>query len=159
MEYGDTFTYEPAFPMQDKWRSPDHREVTAADLLLRPGAKLIVRHGEHDSDALLAVLQEVVGGLLEITHSSYQGPAFVEASAAGVTKATALARLCASHGIGAEDVVAFGDMRNDLPMLGWAGRPYAMANAHRDVLAAVEARAPSNEEDGVAVVLEELLGL
>ena len=158
MEYGDHFAYEEAFPMQDKWHSPDHRVVAAADLVLRPGAKLIVRHAEQDSDALAGVLDEVVGGLLEITHSSYQGPAFVEASAAGVTKATALARLCESHGIGPEDVVAFGDMRNDLPMLGWAGRPYAMANAHPEVLAAVERRAPSNEEDGVAVVIEELLG-
>lgn len=159
MEYGDTFSYESAFPMQDRWRSPDHREVPVEELLAQPGAKLIMRHAEHDSDALAAVLEEVVGGLLEITHSSYQGPAFVEASAAGVTKATALARLCEAHGIGPEDVVAFGDMRNDLPMLGWAGRPYAMANAHPDVLAAVEARAPSNEEDGVAVILEQLLGL
>ena len=157
LEYGDCFAYESAFPMQDKWHSPDHREVPAADLLRRPGAKLLIRHSELDSDALASVLQEVVGGLLEITHSSYQGPAFVEASAAGVTKATALARLCKSHGIGAEDVVAFGDMRNDLPMLGWAGRPYAMANAHPVVLAAVERRAPSNEEDGVAVVLEQIL--
>jgi len=102
-------------------------------------------------------IEEVVGGLVEVTHSSYAGPAFIEASAGGVTKATALARLCESHGIGPEDVVAFGDQRNDLPMLGWAGRPYAMANAHPDVLAAVPNHAPSNEEDGVAVVLEELL--
>lgn len=159
MEYGDLFAYESSFPMEDKWSSPAHRMVPAQDLLLRPGAKLIMRHGERTSDELADTIQEVVGGLIEITHSSYQGPAFIEASAGGVTKATALARLCESHGIGARDVVAFGDQRNDLPMLGWAGRPYAMANAHPDVLAAVEHRAPSNEEDGVAAVLEELLAL
>jgi Cof subfamily protein (haloacid dehalogenase superfamily) len=157
MEYGDQFAYETAFPMEDKWHSADHRKVPASELLLRPGAKLIMRHSVQTSDELVGAIQDVVGGLLEITHSSYQGPAFIEASAAGVTKATALARLCASHGIGAEDVVAFGDMRNDLPMLGWAGRPYAMANAHAEVLAAVPGRAPSNEEDGVAVILEQLL--
>ncbi|MBA3744278.1 MAG: HAD family hydrolase [Sporichthya sp.] len=157
MEYGDLFAYESAFPMEDKWSSPDHRKVPASELLGRPGAKLIMRHEVQSSDELAGVIQDVVGGLLEITHSSYRGPAFIEASAAGVTKATALARLCASKGIGPEDVVAFGDMRNDLPMLGWAGRPYAMANAHPEVLAAVGNHAPSNEDDGVAVVLEELL--
>jgi Cof subfamily protein (haloacid dehalogenase superfamily) len=157
MEYGDYFAYESAFPMLDKWKSPDHRVVQAAELLARPGAKLIMRHAERTSDDLAATVAEIVGELLEVTHSSYAGPAFVEASAAGVTKATALARLCASQGIGPEDVVAFGDQRNDLPMLAWAGRPYAMANAHPDVLAAVENHAPSNSEDGVAVVLEELL--
>lgn len=157
MEYGDYFAYESAFPMLDKWKSPDHRMVQAAELLSRPGAKLIMRHADRTSDDLAATVAEIVGELLEVTHSSYAGPAFVEASAAGVTKATALARLCASHNIGPEDVVAFGDQRNDLPMLAWARRPYAMANAHPDVLAAVENHAPSNSEDGVAVVLEELL--
>ena len=158
MEYGDLFAYEAAFPMEDKWSSPDHRMVPAQDLVLRPGAKLIMRHAEQTSDDLADTIQEVVGGLIEITHSSYQGPAFIEASAGGVTKATALARLCEKHGIGPEDVVAFGDQRNDLPMLGWAGRPYAMANAHPEVLALVENHAPSNDDDGVAVVLENLLG-
>ncbi len=158
MEYGDYFAYESAFPMLDKWRSPDHRVVPPAELWARPGAKLIIRHDDHTSDDLAGTVQEIVGGLLEITHSSYAGPAFIEASAAGVTKATALARLCEAHGIGAAEVVAFGDQRNDLPMLAWAGRPYAMANAHPDVLAAVEHRAPSNEEDGVAVRIEEMLG-
>jgi hydroxymethylpyrimidine pyrophosphatase-like HAD family hydrolase len=56
-------------------------------------------------------------------------------------------------------VLAFGDMPNDLPMLAWAGTPYAMANAHTSVLAAVERRAPSNDEDGVAVVLSGIFEL
>ena len=59
-------------------------------------------------------------------------------SAPGVSKASALAELCDEHGIGAADVVAFGDMPNDLPMLTWAGRSYAVANAHPEVLAAVD---------------------
>jgi hypothetical protein len=48
-------------------------------------------------------------------------------------------------------------MPNDLPMLAWAGRGYAMANAHPDVLAAAEHMAPSNDDDGVAQVVEKLL--
>ena len=46
---------------------------------------------------------------------------------------------------------------NDLPMLQWAGRAVAMANAHPTVLAAIAEVTESNEDDGVAVVLESLL--
>jgi hydroxymethylpyrimidine pyrophosphatase-like HAD family hydrolase len=53
-------------------------------------------------------------------------------------------------------VVAFGDMPNDLPMLAWAGWAVAVANAHPSVLAAVDEIAPTNDEDGVATVLEHL---
>jgi hydroxymethylpyrimidine pyrophosphatase-like HAD family hydrolase len=74
-----------------------------------------------------------------------------------VTKAASLARIADQQGIRAEDAVAFGDMPNDLPMLAWAGRGYAMANAHPDVLDAAEHLAPSNDDDGVAQIVEKLL--
>jgi hydroxymethylpyrimidine pyrophosphatase-like HAD family hydrolase len=50
-------------------------------------------------------------------------------------------------------------MPNDLPLLGWAGASYAMANAHPSVLELAEHVAPANDEDGVARVLEELFDL
>ncbi|MFC5835209.1 HAD family hydrolase [Nonomuraea insulae] len=82
----------------------------------------------------------------------------LEISAPGVTKAVTLDRLCRERGIGAAEVVAFGDMPNDLAVLLYAGAGYAMANAHQRVLSAAEHRTLSNDEDGVAVVLENLLG-
>ena len=85
---------------------------------------------------LLAAAREVVGDLAEVTHSSTD--ALLEISAAGVSKATALARFAAERGVDAADVVAFGDMPNDLAMLAWAGRPYAVEGGHPEVLAAVE---------------------
>lgn len=117
--------------------------------------KLLVRHGTLDPDGLLEAAREVAGELAELTHSSRTG--LLEISATGVTKAATLARLAERRGIPAEDVVAFGDMPNDLPMLAWAGRGYAMANAHPDVLAAAAHTAPSNDDDGVAQVVEKLL--
>ena len=57
------------------------------------------------------------------------------------------------------EVLAFGDMPNDLTMLEWAGTSYAMANGHPSVLELAGRTAPSNQEDGVAAVLEELFGL
>ena len=70
-----------------------------------------------------------------------------------MTKASTLALLCADLGVDAADVIAFGDMPNDLPMLAWAGTSYAMANAHPTVRAAADHVAPGHDEDGVAQVL------
>jgi hydroxymethylpyrimidine pyrophosphatase-like HAD family hydrolase len=73
-----------------------------------------------------------------------------------VSKATALARLCEQRNIDSRDVIAFGDMPNDLPMLSWAGHGVAVANAHPDVRAAADEVTASNDESGVALVLERL---
>ena len=68
-----------------------------------------------------------------------------------------LLALAAEMGVRAEDVVAFGDMPNDLAMLEWAGTSYAMANAHPAALEAADRVALSNDDDGVAAVIEQLL--
>jgi hypothetical protein len=62
-----------------------------------------------------------------------------------------------SHGIDRDEVVAIGDMPNDIAMLHWAGTSYAVANAHPDAQAAAGSIVGSNEDDAVAIVLEELL--
>ena len=62
-----------------------------------------------------------------------------------MTKATGLAEVAADLGVDAADVVAFGDMPNDLEMLRWAGHGVAMGNAHPallDVADEVTARTP-----------------
>ena len=46
-------------------------------------------------------------------------------------------------------------MPNDIPMLEWAGHGVAVANAHPDVLAVSHEVTASNDDDGVALVLEE----
>ena len=119
-------------------------------------AKLLASHPEMPADELLVIARGLVGDLVEPTHSNGRG--LVEMGPLGVTKGTALAHLAVERGIDREDVVAFGDMPNDLPMLAWAGTGYAMANAHPDVLAAVDLTTSSNDDDGVAAVLEHLFG-
>jgi len=116
--------------------------------------KLIVRHPELPLDDLLRISRVVAGERAAVT---YSGAPFVEISAAGITKASALAGLCDRLGIAASQVIAFGDMPNDLPMLAWAGHSVAVANAHPDVLAAVDEVTAANEDDGVAIVLERLI--
>ena len=116
--------------------------------------KLLALHLELAPEQFWARVEQVVGDAVTTTWSSVG--ALVEMSAAGVTKATTLEQLCARRGIGAQEVVAFGDMPNDVAMLQWAGTSYAMANAHPTAVAAADHVAPRNDEDGVASVLEEL---
>ncbi|GIE99774.1 hydrolase [Paractinoplanes rishiriensis] len=85
------------------------------------------------------------------------GPEFCEIGLRGVTKAVAVHRIAERAGITAADVVAFGDMPNDLPLLAWAGTGIAVGNAHPDVLRAADLVTAANDDDGVALVLEHLL--
>ncbi len=117
-------------------------------------AKLIVRHPTFDFDELHKLIGEIARNEAEVTVSSRL---FVEISAAGVNKASALRVICDDLEIVAEEVVAIGDIPNDLPMLNWAGRGIAMANAHPTVLAKARETTASNLEDGVALVLNSLL--
>ncbi|HEU5157349.1 MAG TPA: Cof-type HAD-IIB family hydrolase [Streptosporangiaceae bacterium] len=155
VEYRDGIVYEPCYDRVGWDRMATVGELADGDAWLdRPCAKLLARHPTANADELLRHAVRAVGDIVTPTHSN--GTRLLEMSARGVSKATTLARLCAERDIAAADVVAFGDMPNDLPMLAWAGRAYAVANAHPDVLAAVMLHAPSNDDDGVAHVLEEL---
>ncbi len=125
-------------------------------LFARPAAKLLARHLDYTPDELLAVTAPALDGIVCVSHSNGQG--LVEASAIGVSKASAVAELAASLGIGPERIVAFGDMPNDLPLLTWAGTSCAVANAHPDVLAAATHVIGGVAEDGVAGYLDAIFG-
>lgn len=71
-------------------------------------------------------------------------------------KASGLERLVQHWGITPEQCVAFGDGNNDLEMLSYCGRGYAMANAEQNVKDAADAVCPTNDEDGVLVTLDQL---
>jgi Cof subfamily protein (haloacid dehalogenase superfamily) len=111
------------------------------------------------SGRFLRIVEEVVGARGHLAYSGMEGLA--EISPPGVTKASGLERWCAAAGIASSEVWAFGDMPNDLPMLGWAGRSFAVANAHPAGGGGGgrrRARPADNDEDGVASVLEALVG-
>jgi Cof subfamily protein (haloacid dehalogenase superfamily) len=79
----------------------------------------------------------------------------------GVSKRWALERLAAQLGIDRKETMAIGDNWNDLEMLEWAGQAVVMSNASAEMRARGKLngwkQAPSNDEDGVAVVLERAL--
>lgn len=82
---------------------------------------------------------------------------YLEIMARAASKSAAAAALCDLYGIGRGDVVAFGDNFNDVDLLQFAGTGVAMGNAPDAVKAAADLVAPSNAEDGLAVVLDSLL--
>jgi Cof subfamily protein (haloacid dehalogenase superfamily) len=127
----------------------------AARLWDEPIVKLYVQHTELATDDLLPLVVELCEpGLVTVVHA---GEGLVEVQAAGVSKAVGLRMVARRLGVAAARVVAFGDMPNDIPMLRWAGWGVAMGNAHPELRAVADEIAPSNDEDGVAVVLERLL--
>ena len=140
------FIAEPAY--RPLFRPPDSiPRADALAFLSGPITKLVLQHSELSQPELHRVAADFGGETIE---ASYSGAGLVEIAAAGVTKGSALAELCEELGISAEEVVAFGDMLNDISMLEWAGRGIAVANAHAEVLAVADEVTASNDEDGVA---------
>ena len=154
VEHGDSLGYEPRFPVFPEDAEPRVDHIHAfldGDLV-----KLLLHHPEHEAEVLGTLACDAVGERAQVIHSG--GPRIIEIAAAGVSKATGLARLCDELKIDGSEVIAFGDMPNDLPMLHFAGHAVAVANAHPEVLAAADEVALSNDVDGVARRIETLLG-
>jgi Cof subfamily protein (haloacid dehalogenase superfamily) len=155
---GRELRHDVAWPVLWDAGDPAIRAFTTPEELASvPAVKLLIRAGKQDPDVFTELVARALGGLAEATHSSYSG--LVEISAAGVTKAAGLAWFCEERGIAPADVVAFGDMPNDVPMLTWAGRAVAVANAHPAVREIADDVTLSNDDDGVAAYLEKLFEL
>jgi hydroxymethylpyrimidine pyrophosphatase-like HAD family hydrolase len=105
------------------------------------------------------VLAQVAATVPPDVHVSPSGlPGSVELTAPGVHKGAGVARLCERLEVGQPDVVAFGDGLNDHEMLTWAGYGVAMGNADDATKAIADEVAASNDDDGVAAVVERLVG-
>ena len=128
--------------------------VPLDEVLGAPSLKLVIRHPDLPlADIYAAVTGSAVPGFA----ATLSGAPFVEVMAAGVTKASGLARLCAHLGVDRTDVVAFGDGLNDVEMIEWAGLGVAVANAVPALQDAADEVTASNDADGVASVIERLL--
>jgi Cof subfamily protein (haloacid dehalogenase superfamily) len=138
------------------WLNPDNTEVSIEDLLSAPAIKLLIRQAGARSADMAAELAKHVGVQGDITYSTNNG--LVEIVPRGISKATGIKEIAKPLEIVSAQVVAFGDMPNDLPMLRWAGHGVAMGNAHPDVLAVANEVTTANSDDGVGRVLERWWG-
>ncbi len=100
------------------------------------------------------ILREQAAGLASVYRSE---PFFIEIVPEKVDKGDSLRRLTERLGIDREDVVCCGDGYNDIPMLVYAGVGAAMGNAQPEVKAAADYVTESNDEDGIASVIERFI--
>ncbi|WP_353113028.1 HAD family hydrolase [Microbacterium sp.] len=147
--------YAAVARLSDHKRDPGTMGGVPLDTVLAaPSLKLVIRHPSVPVPDVFSALQSLG---LEGFEATMSGAPFVEVMAAGVTKATGVAQLCARLGIAQHEVLAFGDALNDLELLAWAGRGVAVANAIDVVRDAADEVADSNADDGVARVIERML--
>ncbi|MGY1848797.1 HAD family hydrolase [Blastococcus sp. SYSU DS1021] len=143
------------------WPYPEDAELVAKDEVLPAEAvlKVFLRSPTIGQDELLALARSVVDPAdAELTHA---GLGFIEVLPPGITKATGLAVALERFGVDLADVLVFGDMPNDLPMLTAVaeagGRAVAVANAHPAVRAVTTHVTSGHRADGVARYLEAVL--
>lgn len=130
------------------------------DAISSPSLKLLARCSQQElsSDEMLAIASVELAGLVTVTHSN-PSDSLLEISAIGVSKGMTLAKMAGRLGIDASDCVSFGDNPNDFSMLEWCGRSFAMSDGHPDGRKYAKGIAGPCEEDGVAIIIEQLLEL
>ncbi|MCO7218430.1 HAD family hydrolase [Klenkia sp. PcliD-1-E] len=142
------------------WPYPEPADLLPRHEVLPPGPvlKVFLRSETLGQDELLALARSVTDpSVAEVTHA---GLGFIEVLPPSITKASGLAVALERFGVALSDVLVFGDMPNDLPMIAAVneagGRSVAVANAHPAVLAAATGRTGGHDADGVARYLEAL---
>jgi Cof subfamily protein (haloacid dehalogenase superfamily) len=113
--------------------------------------KMLIIDTPEGADRMQAVLREAFPHGACFLKSK---PHYLEIAPEGVDKGRSLGFLANRLGLQPDEVMAFGDGQNDVPMLEYAGAGYAMANACPQALACTPLVAPPNTEDGVAQVIE-----
>jgi Cof subfamily protein (haloacid dehalogenase superfamily) len=143
------------------WPYPEPAHLLPRDRVLPEGAvlKVFLRSSALGQDELLARAQRAVDpALAEVTHA---GLGFIEVLPPGITKASGRGVALARYEVDVRDVLVFGDMPNDLPMIDAVreagGHAVAVANAHPAVRAAAPELTSGNDAEGVARYLEAVL--
>ncbi|MBR7672378.1 HAD family phosphatase [Streptomyces daliensis] len=145
----------PGYRVHEASTLPSLPYTDPAELWAEPLNKLYIQHPTLGDDDLATAARSAVGDLVGVIMA---GEGVVELLPLGLSKAKGLALAARRLGVTAADTIAFGDMPNDLPMFAWAAHGVAMANAHPELLAVADEVTSSNDEDGIAEVLERMLG-
>jgi Cof subfamily protein (haloacid dehalogenase superfamily) len=123
----------------------------------------LLHHTTHVHKFLVMGKAEEIGTFQETLRSSNlkvdavrSKPVYCEVNSHGIHKAHAIERVARHFGLTLADVIAFGDGENDLTMIREAGTGVAMGNAVTAVKAVAKLVTKSNDEDGIALALEEL---
>lgn len=161
VEQGFTFAADTAiersdFKLLQSWKLGGMQVGPIRSFLTESVTKLIVRLPDDAPAGSAAAVQAVVGDRALVTHSTTE--TFLELSNPAAHKAATVERLLIGSGIEPAEVVAFGDMPNDQELIEWAGLGVAMGNGHPSLKAVADEVTTGNDEDGVALVIERILG-
>lgn len=113
--------------------------------------KILIMKDPEEIPAIQKELIDVFGEGFLINTSK---PFIIEIIPRTVSKAFAVKRLAERYGIPREQVVCVGDSQNDLPMIDYAGVGAVVNNASTEVKSHADFIAPSNDEGGLAFVIE-----
>lgn len=141
-------------PFPDGELMGDQRVVPWSDLGSDPVTRITFRAPDSTAEEFLDLAEQL--GLHGVNYSVGYS-AWLDVTPEGVSKGSALESLRARLGIPAQRTMAVGDQRNDLEMLAWAERGIAMGQAPQEVRAAADEVTADVDEDGLALVLEDLL--
>ncbi len=157
VEFANSLVYEAALSdlaHTPRGQAPISSVLLAIDRSPESIQKVLAHHPGLPAEDLLDPVAQIAGVRASVSTS---GMRFVELANPLASKASALSLLAADLGLDADDVVAVGDNANDVSMLRWAGRGYAMANGSPVALAAADEVIPGVEADGLAQVVEALI--
>ncbi|MCB9136841.1 MAG: HAD family phosphatase [Caldilineaceae bacterium] len=156
LEIGDVIYLDRPLPKAKRYvLAPD----LAAAMVQSPAKVLLFPTGDEATlQAEAHALAELLAALPDTTLAlrSNRFP-IIQIMSHTADKANALTRLLAGWGQSLDHAAAFGDDINDVEMVRRAGLGVAVANAVPEVLAVADRVTASNIEDGVALVVEELL--
>lgn len=147
----DIFIIAPGY--EHTWAEQGFGVASPSEVIAEPAVKMILRNETMTAPEMYAAIAPHVDPeRAHLTYSMNQG--LIEVAAPGVTKALGIANLANLHGVYQAETIAFGDMPNDIEMLQWAGHGVAMGNANASVKEVADETTASNDEGGVADVLE-----
>ena len=130
------------------------KAVSFEEMMEATAVRLVVFSSDNSSEEFVEAVQTI--GLQGVAYS-VGWTAWLDIAAEGITKASAIEALRGELGFDIQNTVAVGDGRNDIEMLGWAGRGVAMGQAPDEVKAAADEVTTTVDEDGLARVLRSLL--
>lgn len=151
-EIGAGFKVSTPFPEGELWG--EERVVPLEELVAEPVTRVTFRDPESTSEAFSELVERI--GLHGVSYAVGYS-AWLDLAPEGVSKASALENVRRGLGVQPHRTVAAGDQRNDMEMLQWAARSYAMGQAPEEVLAAADRVTGAVTEDGLADALDEVL--
>lgn len=156
VEYPDGFR-KYTVGMED-WNLENAVEVPFEELVTSPVTRVVVVSPSHDEEEFLRIVDRI--GLNQVSYA-IGWTAWLDIAPKGVNKATALERVRQWLGLQRSQMVAVGDGRNDIDMLGWAsveGRGVAMGQAPEELLAVASEVTGTVTDDGLSQLLRSISG-